>query len=183
MGSYYPSHICPTLFIDCVSRFEKSICRTCYREFIGSNTHGSGGILNRPSLLSGLAGGGRRVVDSRSRQACPEEKTNFRLTTRCLQGAPAARSHPKGSLRESTLRQRVGAFRARLWLAQGNYPAADRWAADSPVSADDEPTTAYEIEHTTLARILIANRHLARRRTCLKGCTRLLWSAGLPAAA
>lgn len=77
------------------------------------------------------------------------------------------------------LRQRVGAFRARLWLAQGNYPAAARWAADSPVSADDEPTTAYEIEHTTLARILIANRQSREATNLLERLYQVALERGL----
>jgi LuxR family maltose regulon positive regulatory protein len=51
---------------------------------------------------------------------------------------------------------RVAAFEARLWLAQGQLELALRWVRESGVSVDDEPREQLEIEHTILARILLA---------------------------
>lgn len=64
---------------------------------------------------------------------------------------------------------RVAAFEARLWLAQGQLEPALRWVRESGVSLGDEPREQLEIEHTTLARILLAQeawdeaRHLLDR--------------------
>jgi LuxR family maltose regulon positive regulatory protein len=52
---------------------------------------------------------------------------------------------------------RVAAFEARLWLAQGQLEPALRWVRESGVSVDDEPREQLEIEHATLARILLAH--------------------------
>ncbi|MDY6875407.1 MAG: LuxR C-terminal-related transcriptional regulator [Chloroflexota bacterium] len=58
----------------------------------------------------------------------------------------------------------VAAFRARLWLAQGDpstisgqaIAAASRWAQESGLSADDDLSYTGEIGHLTLAQVLIA---------------------------
>jgi LuxR family maltose regulon positive regulatory protein len=47
------------------------------------------------------------------------------------------------------------AMQARLALAQSDLEAAQRWAASSGLRADDEPSFPREMEHLTLARILI----------------------------
>ena len=56
---------------------------------------------------------------------------------------------------------RPAADRARLWLAQGNLGAAARWAQESGLSLDDELSYLHEIDHLTLARILIAQNRPA----------------------
>jgi LuxR family maltose regulon positive regulatory protein len=51
---------------------------------------------------------------------------------------------------------RVATFAARLALARGNVDEATRWAQTYGIRADGELTEWLEIEHTTLARLLIA---------------------------
>ena len=46
--------------------------------------------------------------------------------------------------------------RARLLLAQGDVPAAARWAKTAGLSPDDEPDYPREAEHLVLARVLLA---------------------------
>lgn len=43
-----------------------------------------------------------------------------------------------------------------MQLAVGDLAAAQRWAVEAGVSADDEPTYPREYEHLTLARLLVA---------------------------
>jgi LuxR family maltose regulon positive regulatory protein len=50
----------------------------------------------------------------------------------------------------------MAAHRARLWLAQGNLPAAVRWIQQSGIRTNNEPTYLHEFELLTLARVLIA---------------------------
>jgi LuxR family maltose regulon positive regulatory protein len=50
----------------------------------------------------------------------------------------------------------MAAHRARLWLAQGNLPAAIRWIQQSGIRTNKEPTYLHEFELLTLARVLIA---------------------------
>jgi LuxR family maltose regulon positive regulatory protein len=56
----------------------------------------------------------------------------------------------------------VEAFRASLWIAQGNLPAATEWAASSGLSADDEPSYFQEYRYLVLARVLLAQGDLTR---------------------
>lgn len=51
---------------------------------------------------------------------------------------------------------RVGAFEARLWLAQGQVEPALRWAQAAGLRVDGELTDWLEIEYATLARVLAA---------------------------
>jgi LuxR family transcriptional regulator, maltose regulon positive regulatory protein len=53
-------------------------------------------------------------------------------------------------------RRRAAAWQARLWVAQGNLAAATQWAKERGLSPEDEPSYPREIEHLTLARLLIA---------------------------
>ncbi len=55
---------------------------------------------------------------------------------------------------------RFEAARARLWLALGDLPAAARWAEQSGPGIDDELSYLLEIDHLTLARVLIAQNNL-----------------------
>ncbi|MGK2320683.1 LuxR C-terminal-related transcriptional regulator [Gordonia rhizosphera] len=51
----------------------------------------------------------------------------------------------------------VSATIARVLLAAGDLDAAQRWAADSGLSADDDPDYLREYEHLTLAHVLLAS--------------------------
>jgi LuxR family maltose regulon positive regulatory protein len=51
-------------------------------------------------------------------------------------------------------------LRVRLWLAQGNLMAAERWAQAHQLQPTDEPDAAIEIEQAAVARILIAQDRL-----------------------
>jgi LuxR family maltose regulon positive regulatory protein len=50
---------------------------------------------------------------------------------------------------------RLAAYRARVWFAQGKLEAAARWAHERGLSVDDELSYPREVEHLTLARVLI----------------------------
>jgi LuxR family maltose regulon positive regulatory protein len=50
----------------------------------------------------------------------------------------------------------VAADKARVWIAQGNLSAAWGWAREHGVTAADELSYLHEFEHTTLARLLLA---------------------------
>jgi LuxR family maltose regulon positive regulatory protein len=50
----------------------------------------------------------------------------------------------------------IRAWQARIWLQQGEVPAAVRWARESGFDPADEFTYPREIEYTTLARVLLA---------------------------
>jgi LuxR family maltose regulon positive regulatory protein len=54
----------------------------------------------------------------------------------------------------------IRAWQARLWLQQGNLPAAQRWTRESGFVPSDELTVPREVEYSTLARVLLAEgRH------------------------
>ena len=57
----------------------------------------------------------------------------------------------------------VAALKARVQLARGDTAAAERWAADRGLTADDELSYVHEFEHLTLARTLLAGHLLAGR--------------------
>jgi len=50
----------------------------------------------------------------------------------------------------------VAAYQARLWLAHGDVAAAARWAREQGLDPHDEVSFRHEVEHLTLARLLIA---------------------------
>jgi LuxR family maltose regulon positive regulatory protein len=50
---------------------------------------------------------------------------------------------------------RLAAYRARLWFAQGRLEAAARWAHERGLNVDDELSYPREVEHLTLARVLV----------------------------
>jgi LuxR family maltose regulon positive regulatory protein len=54
----------------------------------------------------------------------------------------------------------IKAFRASLWVAQGNVSAATEWAASSGLGADDEPSYLQECLHIAFARVLLAQGDL-----------------------
>ena len=75
----------------------------------------------------------------------------------------------------------VAALKARVYLRQGNLPAANAWVAASGVSATDALSYRREFEHLTLARVLIARsrrEHVASDQPAvLDLLTRLLAAA------
>ena len=58
----------------------------------------------------------------------------------------------------------IAALKARVHLAQGDVPAAIRWANGRGLAADDELSYVLEFEHITFARTLLA-RHAADHNT------------------
>ena len=58
----------------------------------------------------------------------------------------------------------VTATTARVHLAAGNLAAAQQWAIEAGVSADDETSYLREHEHLTLARVLLATKRTVDRR-------------------
>jgi LuxR family maltose regulon positive regulatory protein len=74
-------------------------------------------------------------------------------------GALAAVQEAQQLLREHNLAWLVApveAQQAGLWVVQGKLAAAARWAQERGLSADDELSYAREVEHLTLAWVLIA---------------------------
>jgi LuxR family maltose regulon positive regulatory protein len=51
----------------------------------------------------------------------------------------------------------VAALKARVWIAQGRLSEASDWARERGLSAVDELSYLHEFEHTTLARLLLAD--------------------------
>ena len=68
----------------------------------------------------------------------------------------------------------VPAVRARLRLRRGELRAAEAWARERGLSADDEPSYLREYEHLTVARILLARHRAAPDGAALDQATRLL---------
>jgi LuxR family maltose regulon positive regulatory protein len=56
----------------------------------------------------------------------------------------------------------MAAEQAKLWLAQGNLPAAQRWAAESGLHVDDQVPFHREKEYRIFARALMAQGQAAR---------------------
>ena len=50
----------------------------------------------------------------------------------------------------------ASAWKARLWLAEGQLEAAARWAAERRYDPDEQPSPAREVEYLALARVLTA---------------------------
>ena len=93
-----------------------------------------------PPLASGLA------TLAMIRQATGDPAGALEAITEAGQAAPG----PAGLLNP------VPARRARLLLAQGDLPAAARFARENGLGPDDEPDYARESGHLVLARILLA---------------------------
>ena len=93
-----------------------------------------------PPLASGLA------TLAMIRQATGDPAGALEAITEAGQASPG----PAGLLNP------VPAQRARLLLAQGDLPAAARFAQDNGLGPDDEPDYARESGHLVLARILLA---------------------------
>jgi LuxR family maltose regulon positive regulatory protein len=63
---------------------------------------------------------------------------------------------------------------ARLQIRLGDLDAAERWAHDHDVTAEQELTYLHEYEHVTLAEALLARYHLADDRAALVAADSLL---------
>ena len=50
----------------------------------------------------------------------------------------------------------MAVHRARLWLERGDLAAATRWAQESTIGVEDDLSFQREVEHITLARVLVA---------------------------
>jgi LuxR family maltose regulon positive regulatory protein len=50
----------------------------------------------------------------------------------------------------------IPAWRARVWIAQGEWSQAFGWARERGLNADDDLSYLHEFEHLTLARVLLA---------------------------
>ena len=57
---------------------------------------------------------------------------------------------------------RMAAWRARIWLVQGNLDAVARWVNECELDTGMEPTYLREVEHVVLARLLIAQGSVDR---------------------
>ena len=93
-----------------------------------------------PPLANGLA------TLAMIRQAAGDPAGALEAITEAGQAAPG----PAGLLNP------VPAQRARLLLAQGDLPAATRFAQDNGLGPDDEPAYSRESGHLVLARVLLA---------------------------
>jgi LuxR family maltose regulon positive regulatory protein len=69
-------------------------------------------------------------------------------------------------------------LRVRLWLAQGNLMAAERWAQEHPVQPADELDAATEIEQAAVARMLIAQDRLDEALSLLASLLKASQAAG-----
>jgi LuxR family maltose regulon positive regulatory protein len=72
----------------------------------------------------------------------------------------------------------MAAHRARLWLDQGDLPAAIRWGHDSGIQGSTEPAYLHEFELLTLARVLIAQDSARRDEGSLHEALELLEQLG-----
>jgi LuxR family maltose regulon positive regulatory protein len=70
-------------------------------------------------------------------------------------------------------------YQARLWIAQGNLAAAERWAQTTGLNrADRSISFLYEVDTLTLARLLIAQGNLSAAESLLLRLHRAAVSAG-----
>ena len=108
--------------------------------------HATQGItLCRQFVYTPPAAGGLTTL-AMIRQATGDPAGALEAITEADEAAPG----PAGLLNP------VPARRARLLLAQGDLPAATRFAQDNGLGPDDEPDYARESGHLVLARILLA---------------------------
>jgi len=107
-----------------------------------------------------------------------------RLAQRDLAGALASLEEAERLVREQTVHPlaaaQVGAFRAHLWLVEGNLAAAGRWVQDRGLTVESDPATMHGGEALVLARLLMARgkaaaaaRWLARLLAWADGSGRL----------
>ena len=63
---------------------------------------------------------------------------------------------------------RMAAWRARIWLVQGNLDAVARWLDECELDTGVDPTYLREVEHIVLARLLMAQGDLDRATKLLQ---------------
>jgi len=68
----------------------------------------------------------------------------------------------------------IPAFRARVWVAQGEWGEALGWAREQGLSVDDDLSYLREFEHITLARALLARYTAERAERSVQQATGLL---------
>lgn len=68
--------------------------------------------------------------------------------------------HAVDASHHTPLRTRVGAYEARLWLAQADVTRAGYWMLESGLRADSDLNETLDTEFLTLARILIARQSM-----------------------
>jgi LuxR family transcriptional regulator, maltose regulon positive regulatory protein len=68
----------------------------------------------------------------------------------------------------------LAAFKARVWLAQGQLSAARRWVQEQGLTVDDDLSFLHEFEHITLARVLMAEETQAPVNHAARETLRLL---------
>jgi len=68
----------------------------------------------------------------------------------------------------------IPALKARVWVAQGRLGEALSWARERGLSADDDLSYLRELEHITLARVLLARHTTEGDQGSLHETTRLL---------
>ncbi len=68
----------------------------------------------------------------------------------------------------------VAALKARVWIAQGRLAEASEWARERGLSAADELSYVHELEHATLARLLLAEGAHDRSARATREATELL---------
>jgi LuxR family transcriptional regulator, maltose regulon positive regulatory protein len=68
----------------------------------------------------------------------------------------------------------IAALKGRVWIRQGRWREADRWAEEQGLSPDDELSYLREFEHLTLARVLIARYRSDRDEESIRDALGLL---------
>ena len=68
----------------------------------------------------------------------------------------------------------IAALKARLWIRQGRWREADRWADEQGLSPDDALSYLREFEHLTVARLLIARYRSDRAEGSIRAALGLL---------
>jgi ATP/maltotriose-dependent transcriptional regulator MalT len=68
----------------------------------------------------------------------------------------------------------VAALKARIWIAQGRFTEALKWARERGLSTDDAPSYLREFEQLTLARALVAQHRSERRLASISEALGLL---------
>ena len=68
----------------------------------------------------------------------------------------------------------IAAWRAEIWIRQGNLEAAREWAQSRELSVEDELAYRHEYEYATLARLFIAQYQLDGQKSAIQQALLLL---------
>lgn len=68
----------------------------------------------------------------------------------------------------------VDAIKARIHIKQGQLPKAEAWVREQGISAKDDLSYLREFEHTTLARVLLAEYEVNRKERVIQDALNLL---------